>query len=611
MKSILKLTNSIPRNGISQTMQESLYGSRLSVTPHFYNVQNCRLFSSKPSSSDGSDDKVKPKRGRPSTKFERRSSSTLSSTNNTDNITNINNNNNIVIEDQQQQQQNQDLLKTDISTSTLTQPPTTTTSTTTKSTSNKAINDNGNTSQQQQQPKDSLKNTDGIALNFKMPDQRPRMVSVSDDIMGEDSLQPKEIVTELDRYIIGQAEAKRAVSIALRNRWRRKRLDSSIKHDVYPKNILMIGPTGVGKTEIARRLAKIVNAPFVKVEATKYTEVGFHGPDVDSIIRDLVEVSINNIKSKIGSTHKQQIDQEIEKEIISSLVGPTFQDRSYDDLVKEKCLENIQIELDLPSNNDSKSVDEEIIPFAKLFNIQVEVNKPTKKKTLTVAEARNTLEKIYKDKVIVAQDVTKLAVQSAEQNGIVFLDEIDKICTVKESSHRGGDASTDGVQRDLLPIIEGCNVNTKYGNVDTSRILFIASGAFHSNKPSDLISELQGRLPIRVELKPLEQHDFFRILTEPKNNQIQQQVALLKTEDIDLEFTQDALQEIARIAFEANAQVQNIGARRLHGVIEKIVEDISFNCDTHKGQKVTITVDDVKKHLSDLMLKTDLSKYII
>eukprot|EP01133_Synstelium_polycarpum_P014350 gene14350-16932_t len=430
--------------------------------------------------------------------------------------------------------------------------------------------------------------------------------------MGEDTMTPKEIVKELDLHIIGQAEAKRAVSIALRNRWRRKRLEGSIKRDVYPKNILMIGPTGVGKTEIARRLANIVNAPFVKVEATKYTEVGFHGPDVDSIIRDLVEVSIHNIKTKISNSHKEQIEAEIEKEIISSLVGPSFQNRSYDDLVKEKSLENIQIDLDVPSTTDAKQMEDEILPFAKLFNIQIDRSHQTKKKSVTVAEARTILEKTQKDKYLVQQDVTKLAVQSAEQNGIVFLDEIDKICTPRESSsHRGGDASTDGVQRDLLPIIEGCNVNTKYGIVDTSRILFIASGAFHSSKPSDLIGELQGRLPIRVELKALDQHDFFRILTEPSNNQIDQQKALLATEGIEIHFTPEALKEVARIAFDANAQVQNIGARRLHGIIEKIIEDVSYNCDDHKDTKVVVTEDDVKKHLSELLLKTDLSKYII
>ncbi|GAM19096.1 hypothetical protein SAMD00019534_022710 [Acytostelium subglobosum LB1] len=451
--------------------------------------------------------------------------------------------------------------------------------------------------------------------NFKMPDQRPKF-TLNEEILGEDTMTPKQIVAELDKYIIGQGEAKRAVSIALRNRWRRKRLDSSIMQDVYPKNILMIGPTGVGKTEIARRLANIVKAPFIKVEATKYTEVGFHGPDVDSIIRDLVEVSINNIKSKIAASYKDQIDREIEQEVISSLVGPHFQNRTYDDLIKlyrEKALENIQIELDLPpvATQESKQEDD-IIPLAKLFNIQIDTGKTKKKSLTTVAEARTILEKSHKEKYIVQQDVTKLAIQSAEQNGIVFLDEIDKICTPKEGIHgRTGDASTDGVQRDLLPIIEGCNVHTKYGIVDTSRILFIASGAFHANKPSDLISELQGRLPIRVELKPLEQSDFYRILTEPTNNQIKQQEALLKTEGIQLQFSDDALKEISRIAYDANAQVQNIGARRLHGIIEKVVEDLSYNCDLHVGGTVVVGVEDVRKHLSDLLFKTDLSKYII
>jgi len=438
--------------------------------------------------------------------------------------------------------------------------------------------------------------------------KKPNLI---EDIMGDDNMIPRQIVNELDKHIIGQGEAKRAVSIALRNRWRRKRLDASIKSDVYPKNILMIGPTGVGKTEIARRLAKIVNAPFVKVEATKYTEVGFQGPDVDSIIRDLIEVSIANIKNKIANAHKETIEGEIEKEIISALVGPQFQNRSYEDLTKhyrDKQLDNLEIEIDIPVVQDNKSYEDEN-PIMRLF---VPGEKPQiRKRKVTVSEARTLLEKAYKEKYAVNQDVTKLAIQSAEQNGIVFLDEIDKICSSRDSTRNGGDASTDGVQRDLLPIIEGCNVNTRYGMVDTSRILFIASGAFHSNKPSDLISELQGRLPIRVELKPLDQNDFFRILTEPQNNQVQQQKALLKTEEIELQFTEEALKEISKIAFEANAQVQNLGARRLHGIIERIVEELSYNCDLHKGQTVVLDTADVRKHLSDLLIKTDLSKYII
>ncbi|KAF2071394.1 hypothetical protein CYY_007288 [Polysphondylium violaceum] len=434
-----------------------------------------------------------------------------------------------------------------------------------------------------------------------------------EEILGDDNMLPRQIVTELDKHIVGQGEAKRAVSIALRNRWRRKRLDASIKSDVYPKNILMIGPTGVGKTEIARRLAKIVNAPFVKVEATKYTEVGFQGPDVDSIIRDLIDVSIGNIKNKIANAHKETIDIEIEKEIISALVGPQYQNTSYEDLTKlyrAKQLENVEIEIDIPVIPDTRTTDDDN-PIMRLFVAGEKPNNTNKKRKVNISEARTLLEKAHKEKYIINQDVTKLAIQSAEQNGIVFLDEIDKICSSRDSARNGGDASTDGVQRDLLPIIEGCNVSTRYGMVDTSRILFIASGAFHSNKPSDLISELQGRLPIRVELKPLDQNDFFRILTEPQNNQVQQQKALLKTEEIELQFTEDALREISKIAFEANAQVQNLGARRLHGVIERIVEELSYNCDHHKGQTVVLDTADVRKHLSELLIKTDLSKYII
>eukprot|EP01132_Coremiostelium_polycephalum_P004869 gene4869-6071_t len=445
---------------------------------------------------------------------------------------------------------------------------------------------------------------------------------LSEDLIVEDDMLPRDIVKELDKYVIGQDDAKRAVAVALRNRWRRKRLDSSISKDVYPKNILMIGPTGVGKTEIARRLAKMVNAPFIKVEATKYTEVGFHGPDVDTIIRDLVEIAIQNIKQQITASQKDLIESDIEKAIIQTLLGSQFQSKSYEELLKllrDKQLEKVTIEIDVPAETKQIELEDFSAPFAKLLTnlastVDQQKTQQSKKKTVTVAEARSTLEKVYKEKLVVNYDaasLTKLAIKQVEQSGIVFLDEVDKICTPRDSVRSGGDASSDGVQRDLLPIIEGCDINTKYGVVDTSRILFIASGAFHSNKPSDLMSEFQGRLPIRVELKPLSQEDFYRILTEPTNNQIQQQQALLKTEGIEIQFTEETLKEVAKIAYEANAQVQNIGARRLHGIIERIIEDISFNCDNHKGSSVIVGVEDVKKHLSDLLIKTDLSKYII
>lgn len=445
-----------------------------------------------------------------------------------------------------------------------------------------------------------------------------------DDEEGRQML-PREIVGELDKHIIGQTDAKRAVSVALRNRWRRHHLPASMKDEVIPKNILMIGPTGVGKTEIARRLAKLISAPFIKVEATKFTEVGFHGRDVDQIIRDLLDVAINNTRQRLAKRHQKKIDDLVEQRLLDALIGQGAEGRDvYLGNLRSGALDSVQVEIEVPEfaatpgrggfmrhGRGGNSLEDEtgvgIISVLKLF----ERSGPTRKKKMPISEARKILERKEKEQLFDQEAVVKLAIQSAEQDGIVFIDEIDKICEKKDSMRSGADASSEGVQRDLLPIIEGSIVNTKYGNVDTSHMLFIASGAFHSCKPSDLISELQGRLPIRVELKALLQEDLFRILTEPQNNQIKQQMELLKTEGIDLKFSERAIQSIARVAAEVNAQVENIGARRLHTVLERIMEDISFNCDKYKGTTVVVEEEDVKRHLGDMLLKTDLSRFIL
>eukprot|EP01111_Echinosteliopsis_oligospora_P015140 TRINITY_DN5881_c0_g1_i1.p1 TRINITY_DN5881_c0_g1~~TRINITY_DN5881_c0_g1_i1.p1 ORF type:complete len:544 (-),score=129.80 TRINITY_DN5881_c0_g1_i1:33-1664(-) len=435
------------------------------------------------------------------------------------------------------------------------------------------------------------------------------------------SLLPRETVAELDKFIIGQNDAKRAVSVALRNRWRRHKIAASLKDDIIPKNILMIGPTGVGKTEIARRLAKLIQAPFIKVEATKFTEVGYHGRDVDQIIRDLLDISINNTKQRLSKRYKERIEQMVDKAIVDALVGQdTDANREkYLKNLKDGSLDNIQIEIEVPeytASNDSPlmkhtgktNTESDMVTF-NFFKL-LEKAGPVRKKKLSIADARIALERKERENLFDSETVVQLAIHSAEQDGIVFIDEIDKICERRDKPH-GHDVSGEGVQKDLLPIIEGSIVNTKYGNVDTSHMLFVASGAFHGCKPSDLISELQGRLPIRVELKPLEQGDLYRILTEPQNNQIKQQMELLKTEGIDLNFTDSAIRAIAQVAAEVNSQVENIGARRLHTILERIMEDISFNCDKYKGQTVTIDEADIKKHVGEMMLKTDLSRFIL
>jgi ATP-dependent HslUV protease ATP-binding subunit HslU len=436
---------------------------------------------------------------------------------------------------------------------------------------------------------------------------------------------PREIVIELDKFIIGQQEAKRAVAIALRNRWRRHQLPAAMRDEVIPKNILMIGPTGVGKTEIARRLAKLISAPFIKVEATKFTEVGFHGRDVDQIIRDLVDISINNTRQRLAKRYQKRVDEMVDKAVLDALLGQggeTMTSRdSYLRSLRAGQLDSVHVEIEVPEystgtilrHGRAGSVEADPEIGGGIYNLFKLFEKagPTRRRKMPVAEARRILERKEREHLFDHETVVKLAIHSVEQDGIVFIDEIDKICEKKDSVHTGADASSEGVQRDLLPIIEGCIIHTKHGNVDTSHILFVASGAFHQCKPSDLISELQGRLPIRVELKALTQEDLCRILTETENNQIKQQMELMKTEGVDLQFTDRAVQSIARVAAEVNSQVENIGARRLHTVIERIMEDISFNCDLYKDKKVVLDEEDIKKHLGDMLLKTDLSRFIL
>ena len=432
-------------------------------------------------------------------------------------------------------------------------------------------------------------------------------------------LTPREIVSELDRFIIGQNDAKRAVAVALRNRWRRKQLSDDLRDEVYPKNILMIGPTGVGKTEISRRLAKLARAPFIKVEATKFTEVGYVGRDVEQIVRDLVDAAIAMTRELMREDVNAKARQAAEDRVITAIAGEDAREGTRD-MFRRKLiageLDDTEIELDLADTSNPMSMFD--IPGQPgnqmgMMNLGDLFGKAmggrTTRRKMTVAESYDILIGEEADKLLDDETVTKTALEAVEQNGIVFLDEIDKVCARQEA--RGGDVSREGVQRDLLPLIEGTTVSTKHGPVKTDHILFIASGAFHIAKPSDLLPELQGRLPIRVELRALTEEDFVRILTETDNALTRQYTALMGTEEVEVTFTEDGIAALAKIAAEVNQSIENIGARRLYTVMERVFEELSFSAPDRSGQAVTVDAGFVQENLGELTKSADVSRYVL